>query len=99
MGKTILEQTEMLAQFLGCELLHGRYFLENVEIGILHYDGLMRLVEKIEDLGYTVTIVKEKTTIADDEGTVLFEEYGCLKQDSIFSACVAFVEWYNEVNS
>ena len=62
---------------------------------------LMEVVEKIESLGFEVTILKNECTIRDNGlNDFDFDRTYCVptKIEAIYNACVDFIKWYNEQN-
>ena len=61
------------------------------------WNWLMEVVEKIEDLGNDVSITTNYIQIAFDEGEqFIVAEDTKIKIDTLYNACVEFVQWYNK---
>ena len=65
-----------------------------------HYDWncLIKVVEKIEDMGYDV-FINAGTCMITDVGQGMFENiefYNKLKINAVRAAVVEFINWYNE---
>ena len=63
------------------------------------WDWLMPVVEKIEGLGYGVTIGMGMYCVIQDETTENDIEFTGMENSKLLStykACIQFIEWYNE---
>ena len=98
-AKTIGEQK----QFFGKEVMTTGQFIEDIEWWDFRNDwnDLMFLVEKIEGLGYTVTIAGvmcKVTKVLDLENSIVSYVLGdkSRKLELIYTTMVEFVKWHNE---
>ena len=64
----------------------------------MSYWGLMAVVEKIESLGYIVSITGTYCMIIDKGSFVIESCKSDCKIVSVYGCCVSFVKWYNENN-
>jgi hypothetical protein len=105
------DKNKLLAEFMGKkELITESQFLSMEHkahnptiIEYLKYetswDWLMPLIAKIEDLGNDVLITTNYIQIAFDEGEqFIVVDDTKNKIESVYNACVAFVQWYNSSN-
>ena len=70
--------------------------------GLLYHkdwNWLMEVVEKIEDLNYSIEINKQEENdyqclvVKKD---ILIQEFSSTKIQAVYNACVEFIKWYNE---
>ena len=110
--KNTLENNKMFAEFLGYCQLHPDYptttywykkDYQPLTILLFHsnWDWLMRVVEKIESLGYTVTIAGvmcKVTKVLDLENSIVSYVLGdkSRKLELIYTTMVEFVKWHNK---
>lgn len=110
------ENNRLLAEFIGWELKHNPNISQktwsNKEEGYCrdkdstfieysnNWNWLMKVVEKIESLGFTFTIrlkwVKISKTHNSDEVILIRWEEDETKIEAVYNACLEFIEWYNE---
>jgi len=105
---TTVENNKLIAVFLGLKLttdgIQALYYEGNSLKAIPKYNSdwnwLMEVVEKIESLGFILKIYGVETTFLK-RGT--FNEniwndgfIGKDRKESIYNACIAFINWYNE---
>lgn len=65
------------------------------------WNALMSVVEKIESLGYEVTIYNKSAIVwTNAKGIKNYYErtIGDTKLSAVYSACIKFINWYNENN-
>ncbi len=56
----------------------------------------MRVVDKIESLGFTFVIHTSYTkVILSNTSEVVSKMYGGKKINSVYSACIEFIKWFN----
>jgi hypothetical protein len=60
-----------------------------------YYDWIMPVVERIEELGFTVGIVRNSVHIMEN-GVVVASDCSTKKIDAIYSAVLEFIKWYNQ---
>ena len=60
------------------------------------WNWLMQVVEKIESLGYRVTIVRHICRIDLTEESKLIISEDIKKIEAVYTACLEFIKWYNE---
>jgi len=70
------------------------------------WNKLMRVIEKIEELNYRVTLCFENCYIErysedgehplEDGSDDIIEAYGDTKTESAYSAIISFINWYNK---
>ena len=110
--KNIVENNKMFAEFLGYCQPHPDYptttywykkDYQPLTILLFHsnWDWLMRVVEKIESLGYTVTIAGvmcKVTKVLDLENSIVSYVLGdkSRKLELIYTTMVEFVKWHNK---
>jgi hypothetical protein len=94
-----IESNKLFAEFVGEIDLkrHNNTFITSYKYNT-DWEWLMRVVEKIESLGYDVFINTCVCRITD-VGLDMFEDIECFvndnKRQATYNACVEFVEWYN----
>lgn len=60
------------------------------------WNWLMKVVEKIESLGYRIEIVKHICRIyLSNKETIIISE-NTPNIEAVYTACVEFIKWYNE---
>ena len=110
--KNIVENNKLFAEFLGYSQPHPDYpnttywykkDYQPLTILLFHSDWnwLMRVVEKIESLGYTVTIAGvmcKVTKVLDLENSIVSYVLGdkSRKLELIYTTMVEFVKWHNK---
>ena len=110
--ENIVENNKMFAEFLGYCQPHPDYptttywykkDYQPLTILLFHsnWDWLMRVVEKIESLGYTVTIAGvmcKVTKVLDLENSIVSYVLGdkSRKLELIYTTMVEFVKWHNK---
>ena len=113
--KNIVENNKMFAEFLGYCQLHPDYptttywykkDYQPLTILLFHsnWDWLMRVVEKIESLGYNIDTMKVDITKYQSsqfcgiyiDGKIIYTNYCETKIEAVYNACVEFVKWYNQ---
>ena len=62
------------------------------------WNWLMQVVEKIESLGYRVTIVRHICRIDLTEEIKLIISEDIKKIEAVYTACLEFIKWYNKQN-
>ncbi len=62
------------------------------------WNWLMQVVEKIESLGYRVTIVRHICRIDLTEESKLIISEDIKKIEAVYTACLEFIKWYNKQN-
>lgn len=105
---TTTEKNKLIAEFMGyidngCSeegfLIHPDTNYD-IEIETLQYhsswDWLMPVVEKIESLGYRVTIVKHICRIDLNEESKLLISEDIKKIEAVYTVCFKFIQWYNQ---
>ena len=103
------ENNRLLAEFMKLDTAFNDRFSINpmTRYGcweLMKYDTnwnwLMKVVEKIESLGFTFTIrlkwVKISKTHNSDEVILIRWEEDETKIEAVYNACLEFIEWYNE---
>lgn len=64
------------------------------------WNWLMLVVDKIEDLGYTVETKINWCRIKENGETISLRwETDATKIEAVYNACIEFVEWYKEQNN
>ena len=108
----VIEKNKLIAEFMGYneEIVNDEvYFtlpdmLESLSDEELHYHSdwnwLMEVVEKIENLGYGVTIGMADYCIIQNDWKEDLKEIHSLTENSkllcTYNACVEFIKWYNQ---
>jgi len=84
---------KLLADFINCE---NPQAWEDVP-SLFEYDWnwLMQVVDKIESLGFVVSI-SENVCYVETTLTDYYSELEETKIQATYNACVRFVKWYNE---
>ena len=100
------ENNRIIAEFMGAKLTKDLKIMYPVYEGDSSYvknlkyrsdwNWLMEVVEKIESLGYRVTIVRHICRIDLTEESKLIISEDIKKIEAVYSACLKFIEWYNE---
>lgn len=110
------EKNEIIAEFIGLELFKNLLSsLHNGKISLdidiykqckfdTDWNWLMSVVEKIESLGYTVTIAGvmcKVTKVLDIENSIVSYVLGdkSRKLELVYITIVDFIKWYNENNN
>ena len=110
--KNIVENNKLIAEFLGYSQPHPDYpnttywykkDCQPLTILLFHSDWswLMRVVDKIERLGYVFEIKITGCRINQIENgsiIVLRWEEDKTKIEAVYNACLEFIKWYNEQN-
>ena len=60
------------------------------------WNWLMEVVEKIESLGYRVTIVRHICRIDLTEESKLIISEDIKKIEAVYTVCFKFIQWYNQ---
>ena len=108
--KNILESNELIAKFIGFELLKdllaGNQGFINIDIDIYEqckfhsdWNWLMKVVEKIESLGYSLDIKLAWCRIRQIKNInviVLRWEEDKTKIEAVYNSCIGFIQWYNK---
>ena len=110
--ENIVENNKLIAEFLGYSQPHPdykntSYWYKKGEAPLVflsfhsNWDWLMRVVEKIESLGYTVTIAGvmcKVTKVLDLENSIVSYVLGdkSRKLELIYTTMVEFVKWHNK---
>lgn len=108
-AEEILENNSLIAEFMGLEIQEdGTYYdaevNECIDVENLCYneswDMLMQVVDKIENMGFSVTIgAGEYCRIGGfftTSNVGIAIEFAGSKLNCVYSACVAFVKEYNK---
>jgi hypothetical protein len=97
------ENNKLLAEFMGEIDLkrHNNTFITSYKYDT-DWNWLMKVVEKIESLGYCLVIGGRTTKNyceirgeVDDFTTKYSDSYGETKIEAVYNACIDFVKWYN----
>ena len=88
-----IEKNKIIAQFL--EISHQKIAMN------FHssWNMLMDVVEKIESLGYRVTIVRHICRIDLTEESKLIISEDIKKIEAVYTVCFKFIQWYNDNNN
>ena len=79
----------------------GRNYFYSFDL-LFHSDWnwLMQVVEKIEDLGYSLEINKQEENDYQcnivKSNNIIHSHYNISKIEAVYNACIEFVKWYNE---
>jgi hypothetical protein len=63
------------------------------------WNDLMEVVEKIEDLNFSIEINKQEKNDYQClvvKKNILIQEFSNTKIEAVYNACVEFIKWYNE---
>ena len=60
------------------------------------WDWLMPVVERIENMGYSVRIDDQFAEVTDQEGIIVAEGSGLIKIEYTYETVLSFIKWYNE---
>ena len=63
------------------------------------WESIMKVVEKIESLGYSVNISSSMVYINGDNSRIVSPlniGFKITKIEAVYNACVEFIKWYNE---
>ena len=83
------ENNKIIAEFMGATLTKDlKYHLD--------WNWLMEVVEKIESLGYRVTIVRHICRIDLTEESKLIISEDIKKIEAVYMVCFKFIQWYNQ---
>lgn len=105
------ENNKLIAEFMGKEFITNNIFIHRLPKDFLNnsenykcfhnsWDWLMEVVQKIEDLGNDVAITSNYVQIAynEGEGFISIELKGRIMLEAVYSACIDFINWYNNQN-
>ena len=102
----ITENNKIIAKFMGATLTKDLQIMYPVYEGDssyvkdlkyhLDWNWLMEVVEKIESLGYRVTIVRHICRIDLTEESKLIISEDIKKIEAVYTVCFKFIQWYNE---
>ena len=102
----ITENNKIIAKFMGATLTKDLQIMYPVYEGDssyvkdlkyhLDWNWLMEVVEKIESLGYRVTIVRHICRIDLTEESKLIISENIKKIEAVYTVCFKFIQWYNE---
>lgn len=87
---TTTEKNKLLAEFLGVQ--HQKMAMNFNS----NWNLLMEVVEKIENLGYRVTIVRHICRIDLTEESKLIISEDIKKIEAVYTVCFKFIQWYNQ---
>ena len=87
---TTIENNKIIAQFL--EISHQKIAMNFHS----NWNILMDVVEKIESLGYRVTIVRHICRIDLTEESKLIISEDIKKIEAVYTVCFKFIQWYNQ---
>ena len=100
------ENNKIIAKFMGARLTKDLQIMYPVYGGDssyvkdlkyhLDWNWLMEVVEKIESLGYRVTIVRHICRIDLTEESKLIISEDIKKIEAVYTICFKFIQWYNE---
>jgi hypothetical protein len=95
MSEEILQGNQLIAEFMGQTFAHAYYLKYHKD-----WNELMPVVEKIESLGYDVTIDGKRCYITyGDYGTKTYEHIAdeeCQsKLEAVYNAVIQFIHYYN----
>jgi hypothetical protein len=75
------------------------YKIENMELWYGEWNKLMNVIEKIENMGYEVSIINNECEIGEDVDAEHYVGLVCKQEKykitSVYSAIVEFINWYN----
>ena len=101
-NKEIAQNNEIIAVFMGRVIPEDKleFYDENPTTHFYNsnWNWLMEVVEKIESLGYRVTIVRHICRIDLTEESKLIISEDIKKIEAVYSACLEFIKWYNKQN-
>lgn len=60
------------------------------------WNWLIKVVEKIESLGYRIEIVKHICRIYLSDKAMIIISENIPKMEAVYNACLEFIKWYNE---
>ena len=97
------ENNKLIAEFMEypkhkIDFVGKRLNFENSKHNTYHKDWnwLMQVVEKIESLGYRVTIVRHICRIDLTEESKLIISENIKKIEAVYTVCFKFIQWYNQ---
>ena len=99
------ENNRLMAEFMGLNIItDGISFFDTNYKPLKNYHSdwnwLMEVVEKIENLGYGVTIGMADYCIIQNDWKEDLKEIHSLTENSkllcTYNACVEFIKWYNQ---
>lgn len=100
------ENNKIIAEFLGYVLRGKNTFEYNNKLYLIEelkfhsdWNWLIEVVEKIESLGFNVSIEFSTCIITysdDDFKEIIGISDNYSKIQAVYNACVAFIKWYNE---
>ena len=104
-----MENNKLIAEFMGLGKAEPYYIEDenNQETNLVFspalkynsdWNWLMEVVEKIESLGYRVTIVRHICRIDLTEESKLIISEDIKKIEAVYTACLEFIKWYNKNN-
>lgn len=85
-----------------CNALIANFMNESVQDYQTGYDNIMRVIEKIENLGYIVSNDQSDTTILEKKAfasafvRVYGSRYKIPKSESFYRAALDFIDFYNK---
>jgi len=94
---TTEENNEMIAEFMG----HENPQSWEDDLYSSDWNWLMDVVEKIEDLNYSVEINKQEDgdyQCLVTKSSIVSSEFSDIKINAVYNACVKFIRWYNNQN-
>lgn len=99
---TTEQNNKILAEFLGLETFSrgSEGFQPNSFSFHFSWDSLMRIVDKIESLGFYFPITHKHATVLKDHcviyTTLIYSVDGTDKITATYQSTVEFVKWYNK---
>jgi hypothetical protein len=100
----IVENNKLIAEFMGLKIITDDISFFDTNYNTLKryatvWNWLIEVVEKIESLGFEVTILKNECTIRNNCLIGFdFDRTYCVptKIEAVYNACVEFIKWYNK---
>lgn len=106
-GHKTAKTTKEITEFFGKEVMTSGMFIEDIELYKMFdfkndWNWLMFVVEKIESIDFEVSIRGNSVTVCNNSGkNPYFQPHSVCenKINSVYTAVVKFIKWYNEQKS